>query len=39
MQLKNYQQNTLDVLSQFFMDCRIVGAEAAYRKIEAEPDI
>ncbi|KAA6303195.1 MAG: hypothetical protein EZS26_000798 [Candidatus Ordinivivax streblomastigis] len=39
MQLKNYQQNTLDVLSQFFMDCRIMGAEAAYRKITAEPDI
>ena len=39
MELKNYQQNTLAVLRRFFENCRVIGAEAAYKKITGEPDI
>ena len=39
MILKTYQQNTLDTLQNFFENCRIIGAENAYKKITSEPEI
>jgi type III restriction enzyme len=39
MRLKNYQQNTLNVLTRFFEQCRMVGHKEAFTKITAEPDI
>ncbi|MDR1850486.1 MAG: DEAD/DEAH box helicase family protein [Zoogloeaceae bacterium] len=39
MILKTYQQNTMDVLQRFFADCRMMGAESAYKKITMEPEI
>jgi type III restriction enzyme len=39
MELKTYQQNTLNVLRRFFEGCRVMGAAAAYEKITGEPDI
>ncbi|MDR3049229.1 MAG: DEAD/DEAH box helicase family protein [Elusimicrobiota bacterium] len=39
MELKNYQQNTLNILQKFFEDCRIVGAVEAYKKTINNPEI
>ena len=39
MQLKRYQQNTLDTLKRFFTECRISGAKAAFEKITSETEI
>ncbi|MDR1543638.1 MAG: DEAD/DEAH box helicase family protein [Prevotellaceae bacterium] len=39
MQLKQYQQNTLDILKRYFQECRIAGAKAAFEKITNESDI
>jgi type III restriction enzyme len=39
MQLKRYQQNSLNVLQSFFEKCRITGHEAAFRQITSEQEI
>jgi len=39
MQLKQYQQNTLDVLKRFFAECRISSAKTAFEKITSEAEI
>jgi type III restriction enzyme len=38
MELKNYQQNCLNILKSFFEQCRIVGHEEAFKKITSEPE-
>ena len=38
MQLKTYQQATLDTLRRFFEDAQAHGAKAAYEAITAEPE-
>ncbi|MCL1927305.1 MAG: DEAD/DEAH box helicase family protein [Treponema sp.] len=39
MQLKNYQQNSLDTLKRFFEYCRIMGHTEAFKKITGESEI
>lgn len=39
MLLKNYQQNTLDILQKFFEQCRIAGPQAAFTNITDDFDI
>jgi type III restriction enzyme len=39
MQLKQYQQDTLNILSEYFQHCRILGAKIAFEKITAQPEI
>ncbi len=39
MQLKQYQEDTLNVLQKFFETSRICGHLEAYRKITSEPEI
>ncbi|MBQ8785340.1 MAG: DEAD/DEAH box helicase family protein [Alphaproteobacteria bacterium] len=39
MQLKNYQNNTLNVLRKFFEQARICGHKQAYENIVSEPEI
>jgi type III restriction enzyme len=39
MQLKQYQQNTLNILKRYFQECRISGPKAAFEKITTEPEI
>ncbi len=36
MQLKIYQQETLDVLKRFFTACRVMGAKAAFESVTSE---
>jgi len=36
IELKKYQQDTINALKQFFQDCRIMGAKVAYDKITSE---
>ena len=38
MQLKKYQETTLDILKQFFEEARLRGAKAAYEHITGEPE-
>jgi type III restriction enzyme len=38
MELKNYQQNCLNILKSFFEQCRIAGHEEAFKKITSEPE-
>jgi type III restriction enzyme len=39
MQLKKYQNDTLNVLQSFFEDCRVMGADSAFHKITSQPDL
>lgn len=39
MQLKNYQNNTLNVLHKFFEEARICGHKQAYENITSNPEI
>lgn len=39
MQLKNYQNNTLNVLHKFFEEARICGHKQAYENITSDPEI
>ncbi len=39
MQLKNYQNNTLNILRKFFEDARICGHKQAYENITSDPEI
>jgi type III restriction enzyme len=39
MQLKTYQQNTLNVITEFFKNVRLYGASEAFKKITGEPEI
>ncbi|MBQ8436551.1 MAG: DEAD/DEAH box helicase family protein, partial [Alphaproteobacteria bacterium] len=39
MQLKNYQNNTLNILRKFFEDARIYGHKQAYENITSDPEI
>ena len=38
MKLKNYQQQTIDTLSGFFKEARVVGPEAAFAAIVSDPE-
>jgi len=39
MKLKNYQQNSLDVLKKYFEKCRIIGHKEAFRQITSDSEI
>ncbi|MDR0704730.1 MAG: DEAD/DEAH box helicase family protein [Planctomycetaceae bacterium] len=39
MQLKTYQQNTLNVLTEFFQSIRFIGVAEAFKKMTCEPEI
>ncbi|GAB7140300.1 DEAD/DEAH box helicase family protein [Deferribacterales bacterium RsTz2092] len=39
MVLKQYQQNTLDILKKFFERCRVVEHRKAFRAIISEPEV
>src|SRR5690606_18996781 len=39
MQLKDYQQRTLDLLRRFFEESRIAGPQAAYESITGDPEL
>jgi len=39
MKLKNYQQNSLDVLKKYFERCRISGHEEAFKQITSDSEI
>jgi type III restriction enzyme len=39
MKLKNYQQNSLKVLKNYFEKCRIVGHEEAFKQITSDGEI
>lgn len=39
MQLKTYQQKTLDVLQKFFEQCRIAGPKTAFTNVISDPKI
>ena len=39
MQLKKYQQNTLNILKQFFSECRIMEPKDAFEKIVSIPEV
>ena len=39
MQLKNYQNNTLNVLRKFFEQARICGHQQAFENIVSDPEI
>ena len=38
MKLKNYQQQTIDTLTEFFKEARVRGPEAAFTAITTEPE-